>query len=143
MTVTLANTSNEYYEVNKTYSTVSTLSNCSVVYPCDVLHPTFKIKGGYVSANSIVNVFGRNYWITNQVLNDGINYISCVVDAFSSWKSSIIGSSQFVNRSETHYNPLIPDDKYPLQNKTETKMLPSTAGAEFIGTDWCTVMGVI
>lgn len=141
MTVTLANTSDEYYEVNKKYSTVATLQNVSVVYPCDVLRPTFKVKGGYVSANAVTGVFGRNYWITGQTLNDGINYISCTVDAFSSWKNSIIGSEQFVNRSETHGNPLIPDDMFPLENKTETKMLWSNK--EIIGTQWCTIMGVI
>lgn len=138
MTVTLANTANEYYEVNKKYTQVAELQNVSVVYPCDVLRPTFKVKGGYVSANAVTNVFGRNYWITGQTLNDGINYISCTVDAFSSWKSSIIGSSQFVTRSEKHGNPYIPDSIMPLPSNQEVdiydgKQIISGTGTHIIG----------
>lgn len=141
MTITFANTSNEYFDVNKTYTTVSTKTGASVVYPCDVLNPTFKIKGGYINANCVTGVFDRNYWITNQTLNDGINYVTCTVDAFSSWKNSIYGTTQNVNRSETKYNPYLTDDIYPIPNKVETKMLKSST--ELIGTDWTTIMGVI
>ena len=141
MTITFANTSNEYFDVNKTYTTVSTKSNVSIVYPCDVLNPTFKIKGGYIAANSVTGVFDRNYWITGQTINDGINYVSCTVDAFSSWKNAIYGTPQNVNRSETKYNPYLTDDIYPIPNKVETKMLKSST--ELIGTDWTTIMGVI
>lgn len=140
MTVTLANTSNEYYEVNKKYTQVAELQNVSVVYPCDVLRPTFKIKGGYVDANAVTGVFGRNYWITGQTLNDGINYISCAVDAFSSWKDSIIGSSQFVTRSETHGNPYIPDSDYIIPSKQE---LDIYKGKQIISGSETHIIGVI
>lgn len=142
MTVTLANTSNEYYEVNKSYTTVATKADCSVVYPCDVIHPTFKIKGGYIAANSITGVFDRNYWITNQVLKDGINYISCTVDAFSSWKNSIIGSTQYVTRSETHGNPYLPDNEYPIPSKQEIDMYPSNPQSIIYQSD-VHIIGVI
>ena len=122
MTITFANTSNEFWDVDKKYTTVSTVSNASVVYPCDILQPTFKIKGGKIDANAVTNVFGRNYWITAQILNEGINYISCMVDAFSSFSSDIYGSSQFVDRSEKYGNPFLPDGQFPLSNKNEIDM---------------------
>lgn len=140
MTVTLAKTSDEYFEVNKKYTQVAELQNVSVVYPCDVLRPTFKIKGGYVNANAVTGVFGRNYWITGQTLNDGINYITCAVDAFSSWKNNIIGSSQFVNRSETHGNPYINDPEYANTSDSISQMY---RGLEIVGSSLRFVIGVI
>lgn len=140
MTVTLANTSNEYYEVNKKYTQVAELQNVSVVYPCDVLRPTFKVKGGYVDANAVTNVFGRNYWITGQTLNDGINYITCAVDAFSSWKNNIIGSTQFVARSEKHGNPYIPDSDLPVPSKQEIDIYD---GKQIISGTETHIIGVI
>lgn len=113
MKITFANTSNEYFDVHKTYTTKSTVNNASIVYPCNVLNPTFKIKGGYIDANAVTGVFGRNYWITEQTLNDGINYVTCTVDAFSSWENEIYGTEQFVTRSEKYGNEYINDTAFP------------------------------
>ena len=126
MTVTFANTSDEYYAVNKKYTTVSEKTGCSVVYPCDVLHPTFKIKGGYINANAVTGVFGRNYWITAQTLNDGINYVSCTVDAFSTYKDYINGSTQFVIRSEKYGNRDINDTAFPCTSEPISQMSRGT-----------------
>lgn len=140
MTIKFANTSDEYYKVKKTYTTVSTVSNATIVYPCDILNPTFKIKGGKIDANSITGVFGRNYWITGQTLNEGINYITCTVDPFSSFKTDIIGSTQFVNRSEKYGEKYLPDTLYPVSSKTEITMLK---GSRIISTGFSYVLGVI
>lgn len=140
MTITFSNTSDEYYKVKKKYTTVSTVSNASIVYPCDILNPTFKIKGGKIDANSITGVFGRNYWIIGQTLNEGINYITCTVDPFSSFKTDIIGSTQFVNRSEKYGEKYLPDTLYPVSSKTEITMLK---GSRIISTGFSYVLGVI
>lgn len=124
ITVTFANTSNEYYDVNKTYTTVKTCTNASIVYPCDIHTPTFKIKGGKIDANAVTNVFGRNYWIVSQTLNEGINYVTCTVDAFSSFKNDLNGSTQFVARSEKHGNPMLNDTSYPNTSDTVIDMIP-------------------
>ena len=113
ITITFANTSNEYYDVNKTYTNVKECSGASIVYPCDILKPTFKIKGGKIDANAVINVFGRNYWIESQTLNEGINYITCSVDAFSSFKGDLNGTTQFVARSEKYGNSMLNDASYP------------------------------
>lgn len=124
MTITFANTSNEYYDVNKTYTTVKTCTSASIVYPCDILKPTFKIKGGKIDANAVINVFGRNYWIESQTLNEGINYISCVVDAFSSFKNDLNGTTQFVARSEKHGNVMLNDSCYPNASDSVVEVIP-------------------
>lgn len=113
MTITFTNTENEYYAVNKTYTTVKNVTGASIVYPCDILNPTFKIKGGKIDANSVTGVFGRNYWITGQTIDNGVNYVTCKVDAFSSWKNNINGTTQFVARSEKYGNAMLNDANYP------------------------------
>lgn len=140
MTITFANTSNEFYDVNKTYTTVLTVNNASIVYPCNIANPTFKIKGGKIDANAITNVFGRNYWIIDQTLNEGINYITCSVDAFSSFANNIYGSTQFVSRSEKYGNPYIPDNQLPIPSNQEIKMLK---GNEIISNTDVHIIGVI
>ena len=140
MTITFANTNDDYYVVSKSYTTVSTKQGASVVYPCDIHQPTFKIKGGKIDANAVTGVFGRNYWIVGQTLNEGINYVSCVVDPFSSFAGDIYGSEQFVNRSETHYNPELPDNQYPIPARYEIDMYK---GDTQISTSFSHVIGVI
>lgn len=126
MTITLCNTEDEFYKVNKTYTTVTTYNNASIVYPCNILNPTFKIKGGYINANAVTDVFGRNYWIVEQTINEGINYITCRVDAFSSWKDKINGSTQFVTRSEKYGNRNINDTSFPCTSEPISQMKKGT-----------------
>lgn len=140
MTITFSNTNDDYYVVDKRYTTVSTKQGASVVYPCDILQPTFKIKGGKIDANAVTGVFGRNYWITGQTLSEGINYVSCIVDAFSSWQNDIYGSDQFVERSEKYGNPFLPDGQFSLSNKNEIDMYK---GNTIVTGTYKHVLGVI
>lgn len=123
ITITFANTSNEYYDVNKTYTNVKECRLASIVYPCDILRPTFKIKGGKIDANAVINVFGRNYWIESQTLNEGINYITCTVDAFSSFKGDLNGTTQFVTRSEKYGNAMLNDVSYPNTSNSVVEVI--------------------
>lgn len=123
ITITFANTSNEYFDVNKTYTKVKECSSASIVYPCDILKPTFKIKGGKIDANAVINVFGRNYWIESQTLNEGINYITCTVDAFSSFKGDLNGTTQFVTRSEKYGNAMLNDVSYPNTSNSVVEVI--------------------
>lgn len=140
MTITFANTNDDYYVVDKSYTTVSTVSNASIVYPCDIHQPVFKIKGGKIDANAVTGVFGRNYWIIGQTLNEGINYVSCTVDPFSSFANDIYGKQQFIERSEKYGNPYLPDGQFPLTNKNEIDMY---SGATVLSGNYKHVIGVI
>ena len=114
-------TTADYFAVTKTISN-EVSHTVSIVYPCDILNPTFSMKGGYINANYLTGAFGRKYWITNQTIDKGINYLHCTVDAWSSWSGDIYGSKQFVERSETDYNVYLPDGQFPLSNKNEIDM---------------------
>lgn len=121
ISVKTGKTSSDYFAVTKTV-TDETSHTVSIVYPCDILNPTFSMKGGYINANYLTGAFNRKYWITNQTIDKGINYLHCTVDAWSSWSNNIYGSEQFVERSETDYNVYLPDGQFPLTNKNEIDM---------------------
>lgn len=139
ITVKTGKTSSDYFAVTKTV-TDETTHTVSIVYPCDILNPTFSLKGGYINANYLTGAFNRKYWITNQTIDKGINYLHCTVDAWSSWSDNIYGSEQFIERSETDYNVYLPDGQFPLSNKNEIDMY---AGATVLSGNYKHVMGVI
>lgn len=116
ITVKTGKTENEFFDVTKTV-TDETERTVSIVYPCDILNPVFSFKGGYIDANYLTGVFGRKYWITNQTIDKGINYVSCTVDAFASWSDNIYNTKQFVTRSEKHGNEYINDPLFPCTSK--------------------------
>lgn len=125
ITVKTCKTTADYFAVTKTV-TDETEHVVSIVYPCDILNPTFSLKGGYIDANYLTGAFGRKYWITNQTIDKGINYLHCTVDAWTSWTSNIYGTDQFVNRSEKHGNKYINDTQYPCTSDTVTTMQQGT-----------------
>ena len=121
ITVKTCKTTSDYFAVTKEM-TDETPHTVSIVYPCDILNPTFSMKGGYIVANYLTGAFGRKYWITNQTIDKGINYLHCTVDPWASWSSDIYGTDQFVNRSETNYNPDINDSLFPSCANTSIDM---------------------
>lgn len=139
ITVKTGKTNSDYFAVTKTV-TDETSHTVSIVYPCDILNPTFSMKGGYINANYLTGAFNRKYWITNQTIDKGINYLHCTVDAWSSWSDNIYGSEQFVERSETDYNVFLPDGQFPLSNKNEIDMYK---GNTIVTSTYKHVLGVI
>ena len=139
ITVKTGNTTSDYFAVTKTV-TDETAHTVSIVYPCDILNPTFSMKGGYINANYLTGAFNRKYWITNQTIDKGINYLHCTVDPWSSWSDNIYGSEQFVERSETDYNVYLPDGQFPLSNKNEIDMY---SGNTILTGTYKHVLGVI
>lgn len=125
ITVKTGKTTADYYAVTKTVTNEAS-HTVSIVYPCDILNPTFSMKGGYIDANYLTGAFGRKYWITNQTIDKGINYLHCTVDAWSSWSGDIYGKNQFVTRSEKHGNPNINDTNFPSTANTATQMQQGT-----------------
>lgn len=121
ITVKTGKTTSDYFAVSKTI-TNETQRTISLVYPCDMLSPTVSIKGGRIDANYLTGLFGRKYWITNQTVDKGITYLHCNVDAWASWSDSIYGTDQFVNRSETNFNPDINDSLFPSCANTSIDM---------------------
>lgn len=125
ITVRTGKTTAEYFAVTKTV-TKEVSHTVSIVYPCDILNPTFSLKGGYIDANYLTGAFGRKYWITNQTIDKGINYLHCTVDPWSSWSDNIYGSEQFVTRSEKHGNSDINDTSFPCTSEPISQMSKGT-----------------
>lgn len=125
ITVKTGKTDSDYFAVTKTV-TDETSHTVSIVYPCDILNPTFSLKGGYIDANYLTGAFGRKYWITNQTIDKGINYLHCTVDAWSSWSGDIYGTEQFVTRSEKHGNSNLNDTCYPSTSDVSSQMQRGT-----------------
>ena len=139
ITVKTGKTNDEYYAVTKTV-TNEVSHTVSIVYPCDILNPTFSMKGGYIDANYLTGAFNRKYWITNQTIDKGINYLHCTVDPFASWSSNIYGSTQFVNRSESNSNPYLNDSSYPSTSEVAVDVYD---GAQIYDGSLKYVIGVI
>lgn len=132
-------TTAEYFAVTKSV-TNETSHTVSIVYPCDILNPTFSLKGGYIDANYLTGAFGRKYWITEQTIDKGINYLHCTVDAWASWSANIYNTPQFVTRSEKYGNPELPDAQFPIPERYEIDMYKGTTP---ITTTFKHVIGVI
>lgn len=139
ISVKTGKTTSDYFAVTKTV-TDETARTISLVYPCDLLAPTVTLKGGRIDANYLTGLFDRKYWITNQTVDKGITYLHCTIDAWASWSDSIYNSSQFVTRSEKHYNPYIPDSDLPIPSKQEVDVYP---GKQIIAGTETHIIGVI
>lgn len=69
----------------------------------------------------------RYYFIDRWVYNSRFWIARCSVDALASWKDTIGGSSQFVERSASTSNPHITDNQYPTTAKLNSTITnPST-----------------
>ncbi len=126
-TVNFGNTTSPKHKVNKDFTNVKTVTG-SVVYPSSVDNPRIKVKGGYINCNYATGLYGRKYWVVNQVLNEGFNYVELVSDAISSFPDSIIGTAQHVVRGATDFNKMIPDN-YAVESKPQIKLLSSWSNA--------------
>ena len=122
-TVNFGNTTSPKHKVNKDFTNVKTVTG-SIVYPSSVDNPRIKVKGGYINCNYATGLYGRSYWVVNQVLNEGFNYVELISDAISSFPNSIIGTAQHVVRGATDYNKMIPDN-YAVESKPQIKLLSS------------------
>ena len=135
--VTFANVSEPKNKVLKNPVTVTTRT-VTLVEPCDILNPTIITAGSYINANYVTGLFGRNYYITSQNLANGKNFVTLKCDVLTSFSNSIIGTSQYVVRCETHINNDIIDTAIPLKNEYKTycsreDVIPSSGNTILIG----------
>lgn len=139
--VTLGICNDPKNKVNKGLNPTLT-TTCVLIEPCDILHPTLKIKGNFTNCNMFI-LNGRWYHITGITINNGSTFISGNIDSLASWAGNIIGTSQFVTRTATDYDELI-----PVAVDTEIKPIcyidsfGTTFGNSLDGSD-CYMIGVI
>ena len=89
----------------------------------DVLNPIIIIQlsdeiSDYIKYNYVeIPKFTRYYWITSITTSGGLVEISCKVDPLMSFKNDIIGSLQYVSRSENVNNRYLVDNLLPISSK--------------------------
>lgn len=106
--------------------------------PCDVLYPTLLLK---TSSNPVasnycyISDFGRYYFIKTWVSDHNLWEAQCVVDPLASWKTEILGTTQYVLRSSSATNEYIPDMKIPMTKETVvyTKTLNDGFSTRYLG----------
>lgn len=111
-------------DINSTYApdlTNATWHEVRLKERTSVLQPTFIYHASNIAeltkANYIVcKEFTRSYWIVNYtVVTNEIIEFECKVDVLGTYRTEILGSTQFVMRSESHYNTRYTDSVLPSE----------------------------
>lgn len=106
-----------------------------------VLNPVILLKGGEdIAQYNYVYLpnFSRYYHVTDCAWVSGLWELSCSVDVLGSFRSEILASNQYVLRSASHSNVMIPDNMYPVVTNstiahTERELTMSNSGCFVIG----------
>lgn len=105
-------------ELSEDFTLEGTLKDdCSIVDPSIVVAADANIvRFNY----AYVVEFNRYYFINDIVaLNNGMWTLSMHVDVLMSFKDQFLKLSAFVSRNEKEYDPLLVDDRFPIQGATE------------------------
>lgn len=89
-----------------------------------------------------IESFRRYYFITDWYYDSGFWYAVLAVDVLASYKQEIGGTTQFVSRAYSNYNPLIIDASYPTTG-TVTRSSDLLTPAEFWGASPTGANGLI
>lgn len=89
----------------------TTISNVNLKDDTSLLSPVFKLtNNGNLNSYNYVAWNGRYYFISDIVKrNNNIIEIACSIDVLASWRTAILNSSQFVDRSASSYDSTIKD----------------------------------
>ena len=84
---------------------------------CSVSNPTISLKWPGTGSPTAFNMcyipsFGRYYWIDNWTFADRQWTASCSVDVLASFKTDIGGTTRYILRSASDYDPHAPENKY-------------------------------
>lgn len=91
-----------------------TVVTCALKKPTSIIHPVFELQGSVTTYNYIQ--WGSRYYFIDDVILTHNNYTEyhCSIDVLASWKTEIGSSSEYVVRSYTNYDGLLPDFLYPV-----------------------------
>lgn len=92
-----------------------TLVTCVLKKPTSIIRPVFELQGSTTTYNYIK--WGSRYYFVDDIILTHNNYTEyhCSVDALASWKTEIGTSSEYVVRSYSNYDGILPDFLYPAQ----------------------------
>lgn len=115
-----------FYQFNKkpnstkVPSSGGTTYNIELLNDCSLVTPMIKLRGSSATDNlgrfnfAYISDFGRYYFVKDVTYNSDLGCwnMSLKSDVLASKKSDIVGSTQFVERSFSRHNLMIPDDWY-------------------------------
>ena len=110
-----------------------------LIEPCSVLNPVVKVNGinGYSYNYAYISEFSRYYFITDWETADGFWYLSMKVDALASFKSTIGGSTQFVQRAAGAQDVYLVDDLYPTTGEMTKSVVEIEQGLNaYLDNGW-------
>lgn len=102
-------------------ASTGTTMNVLLKEPCSVLNPSIYLKtdSSPVAYNyCYIQDFGRYYFITDWESDHNLWWAHCTVDPLASWKTQILGTTQYVLRSSSEFNEYIYDTKIPMSKDT-------------------------
>ena len=101
-----------------------------LVEPCSVLNPVIKLNGisAYSYNYAYIQDFSRYYFISDWETADGFWFIHCTVDVMGSFKTTIGGSTQFVERAAGAQDTYLIDDMYPTTGEMTTDVVELEQG---------------
>lgn len=81
--------------------------------PCSVMTPTFRISGFNLAWDYIE--WGSRYYYVDDITieTNDIALYHCKLDTLATFRADILGSTQYVTRSASAYDPLVIDKAYP------------------------------
>lgn len=120
ITIQLGNFSGDQRNLTKTLQN-GTNVNCEIYENCSIYNPRFILdyKSSYINFNyAYVADWNRYYFITGQDLQAGKKVIlRCHCDVLNSFGSQLMNSQFRIKRSESRYDPYIPDNGYVYQDQ--------------------------
>lgn len=102
------------------------ITDCKFKEPTSLTHPTFIVKS--TNQYNYAKMQGRYYYVDEIIrITNEISEYHCTVDALATWKHAIGSSTQYVTRSQYHYDEHLIDVNYPMKNQktTSTTLLSS------------------
>lgn len=100
---------------------------CYMKHECSIENPVFLIDGIDLAVNYI-GFNGAYYFVDDIVLNKNDIYeVSCSIDVLATFKTQIGASTQFVERSASTYDDMIPDNLLSTTNEIVSVSSSTTA----------------
>lgn len=118
-----------------------TVLNCNLKDNCSILYPILEltISPGYNYA--FIPTFGRYYWINEWTFENGLWSAHLSVDVLATWRSSVLGTTAFVEYSSSNYDKDIIDNRIMTSSKKIISSIQS--GSPLFNDTGCYILSTI
>ena len=105
-------------------------------------YPTFELAGAF-PAYSYIKWDSRYYFVDDIIqVSNGIYDIKCSVDVMGTWKSEILATNTFVNRSASTFNTMIKDPEVGNTQNIVNNSWVDTSMSSFLSGTGCYILRV-